>query len=87
MRHSISFIPPYRWQLGLLFLGLPRGLIAAGLGNLAPRGAHQPLANPCRNADPRQAGGLADQLFLLGEHTKPQRNRLGGVSLGSSHGC
>jgi hypothetical protein len=36
--------PPYRWQLGLLLLGLPRRLIPCGLRDLPPGGADDPFS-------------------------------------------
>ena len=59
--------PPYRWQTGLLLLLLPRRLIAGALRDLPPGGADQPLPHPSGDAEPRQLGGLSDQLLVFRE--------------------
>jgi hypothetical protein len=77
--------PLYRWQLGLLWLSRARSLIPRSLAHLPPGGADKPLPNPGGNADPRQAGRLADQLLLLGEHAEAEGDGLRTVCLGSGH--
>lgn len=57
--------PLYRWQLGLLLLSLPRRLIPRGFGDLAPRGADEPVPYPVAQARPRQLGGLPDQSVMI----------------------
>ena len=77
--------PLFRWQLGLLWASRPRSLIPCGLADFAASGTHQPLSNPRGNADPRQAGRLADQLLLLGEQANTDGGGLGAVGLWSRH--
>jgi len=63
MRHRCAPampLPPSHQGLGLLWASRPRSLIPRGLADLAAGSAHQPLANPGRDADSRQAGRLAD---------------------------
>ena len=57
----------YRFLLGLIARGLPRSTIPGGLPDLAPGGADEPVPYPVGQARPRQLGGLADQLFMIGD--------------------
>jgi hypothetical protein len=43
MAHFNATRPPYRWQLGLLLLSLPRRFIPGSLPDLAPRSADDRL--------------------------------------------
>lgn len=73
MVHFAAPRPPYRWQLGLLLLSLPRRFIPRGFRDLAPRVADEPVPYPVGQARPRQLGGLPDQLLVLGGDPDVQR--------------
>lgn len=77
--------PPFRWQAGLLLLSLPRRFIASGLRDLPPGGADQSLPHPSGDADPRQLGGLTDQVFVLLKQPETEGSGLSLISLWSSH--
>jgi hypothetical protein len=69
VRHTFSrpsSRPLYRWQLGLLLLGLPRRLIPRGFRDLPPGRANEPVSYPVGQARPGQLGCLPDQLLVLG---------------------
>lgn len=57
----------HRFLLGLIARGLPRSAIPGGFRDLAPGGADEPVPYPVGQARPRQLGGLADQLFMIGD--------------------
>jgi hypothetical protein len=57
--------PPYRWQLGLLLLSLPRRFIAGRFRDVLPGGADELVPYPVGHARPRQLGGPLNHLLML----------------------
>ena len=78
--------PPFRFQLGLLLLGLPRRFIPPGLRDLPPSGADEPVSNPVGQAGPRQPGGLPYQCVVVRHHPNPYRGRVDAVFFFSRSG-
>ena len=76
MAHFNSTRPPYRWQLGLLLLSLPRRFIPRGFRDLASGGPDEPVPYPIGQARPRQLGSLPDQLLVLWYQTDMQGGRV-----------
>ena len=60
-------VPMHRFLLGLIARGLPRSTIPGGFGDLASSDADEPVPYPVGQARPRQLGGLADQLLMIGD--------------------
>lgn len=59
-------VPMHRFLLGLIARGLPRNAIPGGFRDLPPGGADESVPYSVGQARPRQFGGLADQLLMIG---------------------
>lgn len=83
--------PPFRWQLGLLWPGLPRRpidpLAALRLHRrqLRLRGPDKPVSDPTGQGPAVQLGRPLEQLLFCRLDTEVYAGVFGGLALGSSH--
>src|SRR5262245_6934536 len=83
----LAFLPkPFRWQLGLLLLSLPRRFIAGRLRQLAAGRADEPLPYPVGHARPGQVRRLPYQLLVLGGDPDVQGRRMAPPGRNLFHG-
>ncbi len=85
MRHFYGGAVPMHRFFGAFTPEPPRRLIPSGLRDLPPGGADQPLPHPSGDADPRQLGGLPDQVLVLLKQPQTEGSGLSLISLWSSH--